>query len=567
MLIELPDGALGTSSDADPFAELARIPTSLTVPVLDGGELAAQLALAQRIAGDSAFDAMLGAHAGGVLELGEAQLAAQLQGLAPAVLAGAAALRPALAYRPELERALAREGDGASAAARTRLLRALAHVRRNAVLLAAPGRPGEQLLTLVPQLERLTPVCRGGVSVRLDAGSAQLVVEATAAGAQRGQALGRCFGEMDNDALLQQHGVVVGGNLRQTCTVGVAEAALPEGAALSAAAAVPEAALVATFVRCAAELGPAWPGAPDDACDLPTLMLARWTRREHSRRVRPLGATLSMAALLPTHSSLRQPLPELKEELLSWEWLAAAAEAALLSARVTPAADDEKALAELQATGKVAQAAVVALRLDNKRLLADAAARVRRCVSASRAAGALVLAAPPDAALAAEQREAAQRQLGAAAAVLEGLGPEFAAQAAEMPRVIQRLLLEPWQGETSDVAPAELYRALRLDKEAYRSAKLGEAAEAGAPASAGGAVLRRPRTLPPEGCARLRAAVDGERTRSRDTVDGCEVARMLVLLPVLPLVLLALLVLTLRLRFAGPSAQPQPAATRGVDRC
>ena len=87
---------------------------------------------------------------------------------------------------------------------------------------------------------------------------------------------------------------------------------------------------------------------------------------------------------------------------------------------------------------------------------------------------------------------------------------EFMEQAQRMPALSRRLLLEG--DDPRHVHPEALLEELRLPAEVEASARQG--------LDQGSAVLLRSGVLPPAACARLRAAVDGERQQRSDTVDG-----------------------------------------------
>ncbi|CAK0812597.1 unnamed protein product, partial [Prorocentrum cordatum] len=89
---------------------------------------------------------------------------------------------------------------------------------------------------------------------------------------------------------------------------------------------------------------------------------------------------------------------------------------------------------------------------------------------------------------------------------------EFAQQAARMPPLVRRLLVDG--AAPSGVSAEALLDELRLSEDALRSAR------AGLCCTAGEALLRRPGALCAEACATLRGLVDAERQTKCDTVDG-----------------------------------------------
>ncbi len=298
-----------------------------------------------------------------------------------------------------------------------------------------------------------------------------VVISSTAAGLDKGSpiAIPCPAGNKDNDGLMVEHGVALLENRFETVRL--------EDRPFSRALAEHDEACpplpspdVAIFVRDSTSLGPSWPGIPGpDAIDLSTLMLARWL----------ISLIPSSGASSPVpFAACRHPLP-FERELLAWDLLANMARRALSRLPTTIAADETRLRQQDEDM-------LLAYRLDKKRLLATAAARLERAAANSRSCGRLMVEPPRE--------------------------DPFLDMAARMPPPVRALLVDLQPPD--QVSPSRLLRALQLSEAAYR------AAYRAVQMSAAEAVLSQQGVAPAAACAALRQAVDREATTRKDTVDG-----------------------------------------------
>ena len=143
-------------------------------------------------------------------------------------------------------------------------------------------------------------------------------------------------------------------------------------------------------------------------------------------------------------------------------------------------------------------------RIDKKRVLANAANKLKACITLSRTQNRLV-----------HDSTECERQPPldiAEAAAGARYNPVFLTQVHRMPKPVRKLLIE--RKTPSSVSPSKLLRSLLLSREHYTSAVIG----ARMPAKK--AVLRIPGLLDLVQCKRLCEAVDKRMTQNRDTVDG-----------------------------------------------
>ena len=278
-------------------------------------------------------------------------------------------------------------------------------------------------------------------------------------------------------------------------------------------------------------LGPSWPGIPANACDLNTMLAARWLIASDADLVAmdiSAGAAAGKLSALQI-GALRHALPDPESELAVWAALLGVCRWQLGQHSTSIAQDRAALVAASTTSGGVGGGGSshaggrgwLLFRIEKKRLLvltidrltAAIATADESCRDGCMEAGSIRTSASTR--VRTNEATACEADGGANTGDygIAGLTAAFRAQAGSMPTAVRAVLVD---GATpASVSTADLFRALRLTEPAYRAAIKGAAL------SAESAVLQVPGALSPAACRALRLAVDERAQAKVDTVDGC----------------------------------------------